>query len=94
MIIFIVGTPRSGTSAVLEQLATQLHAYAGPETHVFRKTPSWWDLRRRALRGFLGRCRQIYFKTRIGPRAGDPAIADAFRRLDGGHRRGLCRDAT
>ncbi|HWH72655.1 MAG TPA: sulfotransferase [Methylibium sp.] len=82
MIIFIVGTPRSGTSAVLEQLATQLHAYAGPETHVFRKAPSWWDLRRRALRGFLGRCRQIYFKTRIGPRAGDPAIADAFRRLE------------
>ncbi len=83
MIIFIVGTPRSGTSAVLEQLASRLQAYSGPETHVFRRTPRWWEVRHRALRMFVSRCRQIFFKGRIRLGASDVAIGAAFRHLEG-----------
>lgn len=82
-IVFIVGTSRSGTSAVQQRMVESLGAYSGPETHAFRPAPRRRWLRKSPKIRFLDKSRALFFGPELARLAsGDAAhVAKAFREL-------------
>lgn len=82
-LIFVVGTARSGTSLIQEQLVRELQAYSGPETHIFRPQRSWLFLRRPARWRFLRKSQRLFFGSKLArlARRGAAGAAKALGRL-------------